>query len=56
MYRDRRRSREHERRPSTESGRLQLEEVKLRRTSTETNAAKAVAVKYVCFGKMWHKT
>ena len=48
MYLERRRSREHERRPSTEGGRLQSEEVKLRRKSIETNAAKTVAVKYVC--------
>ena len=46
MILERRLSREHERRPSTEGTRLQLEEVKLRRKSTETAAVKTVAIKY----------
>ena len=48
MILERRLSREHDRRPSADGTRLHLEEVKLRRKSTETTAVKTVAVKYVC--------
>ena len=46
MILERRLSREHDRRPSGDGTRLHLEEVKLRRKSTETAAVRTVAVKY----------
>ena len=52
MILERRLSREHDRRPSGDGTRLHLEEVKLRRKSTETAAVKAIAVKYVCILKL----
>ena len=49
MILERRLSREHDRRPSGDGSRLHLEEVKLRKKSTEIPAIKTVAVKYVSY-------